>query len=179
MKQSARGSRIRKLVLAALFLALEMLLPMLTGQIPQIGMMLSPMHIPALLCGFICGWPWALVVGFVSPLLRSLLFGMPPLFPVAFAMAFELAAYGVAAALLYKIFPKRMGYVYLSLILSMLVGRGVWGLVTWIVFRILGNPFTLGIFFSSAFLGTLPGIIAQLILIPPLVISARKARLMD
>lgn len=69
---------VQKLVAAALCLALCLLLPFLTGQIPQIGSALSPMHIPVLLCGFICGWPYALVVGFVAPLLRHLLFTMPP-----------------------------------------------------------------------------------------------------
>ena len=47
----------RKLTYAALFLALAMVLPFLTAQIPEIGSMLSPMHIPVLLCGFLCGWP--------------------------------------------------------------------------------------------------------------------------
>ena len=90
--------RTRNLVLAALFLALALLLPFLTGQIPQIGKMISPMHIPAFLCGFVCGWPYALAVGFIAPLLRNLLFHMPPLFPTGVSMAFELATYGVVAA---------------------------------------------------------------------------------
>ncbi|MBE6629112.1 MAG: ECF transporter S component, partial [Ruminococcaceae bacterium] len=72
-----------KMVLAALFLAMAYVLPFLTGQIPEIGAMLCPMHIPVLLCGFLCGWPWGLAVGFVAPLLRSLTLGMPPLFPTA------------------------------------------------------------------------------------------------
>ena len=45
--------QVRKLTYAALFLAIAMVLPFLTGQIPEIGSMLSPMHIPVLLCGFI------------------------------------------------------------------------------------------------------------------------------
>jgi len=68
-----------RLTLAALFVALGLVLPFLTGQIPEIGSMLLPMHLPALLCGFVCGWPCGLAVGFVMPLLRSLIFGMPPL----------------------------------------------------------------------------------------------------
>ena len=72
---------IRKLTYSAVFLALALVLPFLTGQIPQIGSMLSPMHLPVMLCGFVCGGPWGLVVGFVAPLLRSLLFGMPPAVP--------------------------------------------------------------------------------------------------
>ncbi|MFQ6976237.1 MAG: ECF transporter S component [Oscillibacter sp.] len=72
------ASPVRKLTYSALFLALAMVLPFLTGQIPEIGSMLCPMHLPALLCGFMCGWPWGLAVGFISPLLRSMS-GMPPI----------------------------------------------------------------------------------------------------
>ena len=86
-RNDARSSvQIRKLTYSALYLAIALVLPFLTGQIPEIGSMLCPMHIPALLCGFVCGWPWGLAVGFVSPLLRSLLFGMPTAYTAA-AMA--------------------------------------------------------------------------------------------
>lgn len=78
------------LVLAALFLALGLLLPFVTGQIAAFGSWFLPMHLPVLLCGFVCGWPYGLAVGFVVPLLRSFLFGMPPMMPTAVAMAFEL-----------------------------------------------------------------------------------------
>ena len=98
---------IRTLTLAAMCLALAIVLPFLTMQIPQIGQALSPMHIPALLCGFICGPFWGAAVGFVAPLLRHLMFGMPPLM-TAIAMAFELAAYGFFAGLFYKILPKKI-----------------------------------------------------------------------
>ena len=89
-----------KMTLAALFLALAYVLPFLTGQIAEIGSMLCPMHLPVLICGFVCGWPWGLAVGFIAPLLRSLTLGMPPLFPTAISMALELAAYGVTAGLI-------------------------------------------------------------------------------
>ena len=97
----------RSLVYAAVCLALALVLPFLTGQIPQIGQMLSPMHIPVFLCGFLCGWQWGLLVGFVAPILRSLLFGMPAIFPNACAMAFELATYGLLTGLLYDLLPRK------------------------------------------------------------------------
>ena len=125
-------SDTRTLTLASMFLALAFVLPFLTGQIPQIGSMLCPMHIPVLLCGFICGWPWGLVVGFLAPLLRSVTLGMPPLFPTAFCMAFELAAYGTAAGLLHKFFHKNKWNIYISLILAMITGRLVWGCMMFI-----------------------------------------------
>ena len=122
-RNDARSSvQIRKLTYSALYLAIALVLPFLTGQIPEIGSMLCPMHIPALLCGFVCGWPWGLAVGFVSPLLRSLLFGMPTAY-TAVAMAFELAAYGAVSGILYRIFPRRNWSVYVTLIAAMIVGR--------------------------------------------------------
>ena len=95
------SKQIRAMVLSAMFLALGLVLPFFTGQIPQIGGMLLPMHIPAFLCGLICGWQFGVVVGFVMPLLRMVLFGMPPLM-TAVAMAFELAAYAGIAGFLYS-----------------------------------------------------------------------------
>ena len=123
-------NQIRRLTLTAMFIALGYLLPFLTGQIPQFGTMLSPMHIPALLCGFVCGWQYGLVAGAIMPLLRSATLGMPYIFPDAVAMAFELAAYGCAAGLLYRALPKHIAFVYVTLVLSMLIGRAVWGLAS-------------------------------------------------
>ena len=112
-----KQNSIINLSLAAMFLALAFVMPFLTGQIPQIGSKLCPMHIPVILCGYICGAPWGLVVGAVAPMLRSLTLGMPPLFPTAFAMSFELAVYGFMSGLLYRILPKKKVNIYASLVL--------------------------------------------------------------
>ncbi|MDO4354782.1 MAG: ECF transporter S component, partial [Clostridia bacterium] len=45
MKNSTKN-KLKNLCLAAMFLALGLVLPLLTGQLPQIGSMLLPMHIP-------------------------------------------------------------------------------------------------------------------------------------
>ena len=100
-------SKINQLVYASLFLALALVLPFLTGQIPQIGAMLTPMHFPVLLCGFLCGWQWGIAVGFAPPLLRSVLFGMPVMYPMAVCMALELATYAAVAGMLYRVFPQK------------------------------------------------------------------------
>ena len=81
-----------------------------------------PMHIPVLLCGFICGWPWGLLVGLFAPILRSVTLGMPPLFPTAVCMAFELAAYGAVAGILYKTLPKKKCFIYCALLGAMVIG---------------------------------------------------------
>ena len=169
--------KVRKLTYAALYLAIALVLPFITGQVPEIGSMLCPMHIPALLCGFVCGWPWGLAVGFIAPLLRSVLFGMPALFPSAAAMSFELAVYGGMAGLLYRLLPKKKGTVYAVLLISMIAGRIVWGAVRVILAGLSGSSFTWALFLAGAVTNALPGIILQLILIPILVIAMERAGL--
>ncbi len=161
--------RLSKMITAALFLAIAYILPFLTGQIPEIGAMLCPMHLPVLLCGFLSGWPWAPAVGFIAPLFRSLTLGMPPFFPGAVCMAFELFTYAATAALMRRILPKKRGYIYLSLLAAMLTGRAVWGLAMFICLGATGGAFTFAAFLAGAFTSALPGIILQLVLIPPLV----------
>ncbi len=173
--ENTKNKNMKNLVNAALCLALCMVLPFLTGQIPQIGSALSPMHIPVLLCGFICGWPYGLAVGFLAPLLRFMLFGMPPIFPTGIAMAFELASYGVVTGLLYKKLPKTIPNIYISLIVSMLAGRVVWGIVMSIIAGVSQVQFSLQLFLAGAFLNAMPGIICHLILIPVIVVSLQKA----
>ena len=173
-----KNKNLLKLTYAAVCLALCLVLPFLTGQIPQIGSKLLPMHIPVLLCGFLCGPVWGCAVGLIAPILRSLLFSMPPLFPTATAMAFELAAYGLLSGLFYKLLPKKAPYLYLSLILAMIGGRLVWGLAQTVLMGMTGKSFTLTAFWTGAFANAWPGIILQLVLIPPVVAALKKAKLM-
>ena len=170
---------VKKTTFAALFLALCMVLPFLTGQIPQIGSALSPMHIPVLLCGFVCGWQYGLIVGFIAPLLRFVLFGMPPIFPTGVAMAFELAAYGVLSGVLYRVFDKKVINIYISLVLAMLGGRIVWGVVQFILSLFVGFEFTFATFLAGAFVSAVPGIICHIAIIPVIVIALRKTKLMQ
>ena len=162
-------SKNKKLVLAALFLAMAYVMPFLTGQIPEIGSMLCPMHVPVLLCGFVCGWSWGLVVGLIAPLLRSLTLGMPPVFPTAICMAFELAAYGALAGLLHRLLPRRKPFVYVSLLVSMIAGRLVWGAAMFVCMGVSGKGFTFAAFLAGALTNAIPGIILQVVLIPVLV----------
>ena len=167
--------KVLRMTYAALCLALAMVLPFLTGQIPEIGSMLCPMHIPVLLCGFLCGWPWGLAVGFIAPLLRSVTFGMPTMFPGAVSMAFELAVYGGMAGFLYRKFPKTIPGIYAALLSAMIAGRIVWGIARLILAGLSGNGFTFAMFLSGAITTAIPGIILQLVLIPALVYALQKA----
>lgn len=165
-----KNNRLLKMVLAALFLALAYVLPFMTGQIPEIGAMLCPMHIPVLLCGFICGWPWGLSVGFIAPLLRSVLTGgFPPMFPTAVCMAFELATYGAVCGLMHKLFPRKKAYIYLSLLIAMTAGRIVWGIASAVCVGLGGESFTFAAFIAGAVTNAIPGIIVQIVLVPVLI----------
>lgn len=172
------STRLRKLTYSALYMAIALILPFVTGQIPEIGAMLCPMHIPALLCGFMCGWPWGVAVGFISPLLRSVMFGMPAMFPAAIAMAFELAVYGGMAGLLYSRLPRKKWMIYAALLISMIAGRVVWGAVQALLAGLSGDSFTWTLFLTGAVINAIPGIIMQLALIPVLIVTMDKAGLM-
>lgn len=163
------NNRIFKMILSALFLALAYVMPFLTGQIPEIGSMLCPMHVPILLCGFVCGWPWGLAVGFVAPLFRSVTLGMPPLFPSAVCMAFELAVYGAVSGVMYKVLPRKKPYIYVSLLIAMVAGRVMWGCAMFLCVAGSGGSFGLSAFLAGAITNALPGILLQIILIPVIV----------
>lgn len=168
-------NRTRNYVTAGVFLALAQVLPFITGNIPQIGNAISPMHIPVLILGFVCGWPYGLVVGLIAPLLRSALFGMPALYPNAVAMAFELAAYGFLSGIFYRLLPKKTPYIYVTLIISMILGRGVWGIVRYLLSTAFEGTFTWGIFMTQAFVNALPGIIIHILVIPVVVLAFKRA----
>lgn len=173
-----KENKLFRPVLSALFLALAYVMPFLTGQIPEVGSMLCPLHIPVILCGFVCGWPWGLAVGFIAPLFRALTLGMPPLFPTAVCMAFELAAYGAVAGLMHRILPRKKGYIYCSLLTSMLVGRLIWGAAMYVVMGMNGGAFTFSAFVAGAFTNAIPGIIVQIVLIPVLVMILDNKKIM-
>ena len=170
-----KRTNVLKLTCAAICLALCMVLPFLTGQIKEIGNMLCPMHIPVLLCGFICGPAYAAAVGAIAPLLRFMLFGMPKIFPTGVGMCAELAAYGVIAGVLYGCLPKKPAYVYAALIGAMAGGRAIWGVVMAALMAASGSAFTWSAFIAGAFLNAVPGIIVHILIIPVIVLAVERA----
>ena len=172
------SKNVKQMTLAALFLALGLVLPFFTGQIPQIGSMLLPMHIPVFLCGLICGWQYGAAVGFLVPLMRSFLFGMPPLFPTAISMAFELLTYGLTVGLLYSRSRWQcIRALYRCLLAAMVAGRAVWGVVQAVLLGLSGSAMTMQIFLAGALLNAIPGIILQLILIPVVMLALNRTGL--
>lgn len=172
------GKTTKKLTLSAMFLAIGMVLPFLTGQIPQIGNMMLPMHIPVLLCGLICGWQYGAVLGFILPLVRYLVFGMPVLFPTGTAMAFELMTYGLVIGLIYSFSRwKCIISLYRALIGAMIAGRIVWAAAQMILLGVSGGTFTMKMFLAGAFFNAVPGIIIQLVLIPTVMVALGRTGL--
>ena len=171
-------NEIRKLTISAMLFALGLVLPFLTGQIPQIGSMLLPMHIPVFLCGLICGWRYGAMVGLLVPVVRSFLFGMPPMYPTAVAMAFELCTYGLVAGFVYF----RKGYfclksLYKAMVAAMIAGRAVWAGAMMLLMGLNGGVFTFEMFAAGAFLNAIPGILVQLLLIPAVMVALGKTKL--
>lgn len=171
-----KNKKLVNLILAALFLGIGLVLPFLTGQIQKIGNMLLPMHIPVLLCGFICGPQYGLLIGAILPVMRSAIFGMPVMYPNAVAMAFELAAYGFISGFLFSRAKWQcVRSLYRCLVAAMIGGRVVWGVAQCILLGL--GSFTVEMFIAGAFLNAIPGIILQLVLIPAVMLALDKTHL--
>ena len=155
------NSITKKLVSCALCIALGVLLPMAFHVIPNAGSIFLPMHIPVLICGLFCGWPYGLACGIITPFLSSAM--MLP------QMMIELAVYGLVAGLCtqYISMKNEMTKLYMSLIIAMLAGRIMNGFVNTCILSTQG--YTLSVFMMASFITCLPGIILQLIVIPVLV----------
>ena len=166
-----------RLAYAAVCLALALVLPLLTANIREFGNALCPMHIPVLLCGFLCGWPWGLVVGAVAPVLRSVIFGMPSVFPEAVGMALELATYGFVSGLLYRLLPRKLPYLYVSLIAAMVSGRLVWGAARYLLAGLTNTTFPFEVFLAGALTTAVPGILLQIVIVPFILLALEKEKL--
>ena len=171
-----KKKNVKTLVIAAMCLALCWVLPLFTGNNYQLGNMLSLMHIPAILCGFVCGGPVGAIVGFIAPITRHLIFNAPPL-TTAIAMMFELSVYGLGSGLLYRLLPKKLPWLYVDLVGAILAGRIVGAAVKFIIAGIQHTSLGFGEVATAMMVTTLPGTAIQLVIIPILVIALRKAGL--
>lgn len=171
--------RIKSLVLAALLTAAGVLLPQALHAIPNAGSVLLPMHIPVLLCGMAAGSGLGAITGVLTVLLSMLLSGMPPLFPTGVSMMLELAVYGAVsggACRLLRVWEHRRR-VYPALILAMLAGRLVNGTAMALFMWLSGERYTLTAFLLASFVTALPGIILQLVILPPALFALERLHL--
>jgi niacin transporter len=168
----------KKIVFAALCMAIGVALPIAFHGIPNSGSIFSPMHLPVLTAGIICG-PWlGALVGILTPILSSLMTGMPAAAYLP-SMIFELTMYGLVSGLLFQFVKVRNKYlhIYISLLGAMLAGRLTYGILNALIFR--AGAYSMQIWLTSAFVTALPGIAIQLIVIPILLAALEKAKLIS
>lgn len=180
------NTNTRNIVLSGLFLALCLILPQLVGLVPEIGAMLSPMHIPVYIAGFVCGPIYAGIVGFMAPFLKMQIYGVPPI-TITIPMAFEMMTYGFVVGIIYtRLNRKSKIGVYITLISSMIFGRLVYGTVKYLILFTSFSSSDIEFSFKGLVLGMFqqflladlisasPGLICHLILVPIIIIMTEK-----
>lgn len=165
---------VKRMVMAAICSALCVALPLAFHWIPNAGSVLLPMHIPVLLCGLICGWPYGFVCGLIGPLMSSFT-GMPPL-PILPGMMVECATYGLVSGLGMRYIRTGRPNVdlYVSMIAAMVLGRVLSGLAKAWIFTPGVAPFA---WVTTSLVMGIPGIVIQLVLMPVLVLALTKTKL--
>lgn len=183
-----RNDMLYRMIVTAALLGIGLVLPFLTGQLQAFGKLLSPLHIPVLICGLTCGWVWGGALGAVLPVLRMALFGMPAA-PMAYPMTFELCAYGVLTGLLYpwlrrevcgRCGAKPLAAILATLGLAMVAGRIVGGAAKALLLMagaIPGAPLTFATFVTAYFVDTAVAAVVHLIVVPAVVLALEKAQL--
>ena len=168
-------SSARRLCITAVCLALCCILPMAFHSV-GLGSALSPMHIPVLLCGIVCGGWYGLACGIIGPILSSVLTGMPPI-PMLIRMIPELAVYGLAAGLALKYIRtgKDLADLYISLAIAMVLGRIAGGIASALFFMGSGESYTIALWASGYFVTAVPAIVVHLLLVPVLALTLTKA----
>lgn len=169
-------SYVKKSIITAACIALCVVLPMAFHAIPNAGSIYGPMHIPVLLCGLICGWPFGLLCGLAGTTLSSLLTQMPPMAYLP-SMLVELAAYGLIAGAVMQFVRTKRIYVdlYISLIAALVLGRIIAGISKALIFS--AGSYSMAAWVTSYFVTALPGLLIQLALIPTIVFALEKAKL--
>lgn len=167
-------SNTNRLVLSALFVALGVIIPQIF-HLFGLGSVFLPMHIPVILCGFICGPYWGMIAGALTVILSSVITGMPPMMPVGAAMIFELAAYGLIAGIMYRKTKK----IYLSLLIAMVIGRIVSIIAKYVIFGLIGNTFAIAAILTDLFVTAWPGIVLQILAVPVILVLLRKYKLIS
>jgi len=173
----SRAEFTKKLVYTATFVAFGILFPMVFHSLgPTAGRIILPMHIPVLLCGIICGWPFGIACGLLSAGLSHLFTQMPPMAMLP-SMLCELTIYGGVSGLLFHFVRTKNTVLdlYIVLISSMLLGRAAYGVLNALIFNV--GAYSFSIWVTAAFVTSLPGIIIQILLIPSLVLTFEKLKL--
>jgi thiamine transporter ThiT len=159
----------------AICAAMCVVLPLAFHAIPNAGTILLPMHIPVLLCGLMCGWPYGLVCGLLGPFLSSFT-GMPPM-AVLPGMMVECGVYGMVSGVMMKYVRtgKPTADLYISMGTAMVLGRVVAGFAKALIFT-PGTPAFAWV--TTSLVTGIPGIIIQLVVMPLLITALTRAKLL-
>ena len=172
LKSMKRKIDTWKITWTGILIGIGILLPYVTAHLWGIkGTVFLPMHysifITSIFCGPLCG----LIAAITTPVLSSVLTGMPQFFPMLPVMVCELLVYGCLTAVL----QRKIKNIYGTLLVSMVAGRLVHGLVFALLMQFSGAAVT---FSTAAFFVVegIPGTVAQLILLPPVIHLLCKIR---
>ena len=168
---------LNKSILTALCVALCVVLPMALHAIPGGGILFSPMHLPVLLCGLVCGAPFGLLCGVLGPFASSLITGMP-VFGYMPVMMIELGLYGLISGLVMRFLHtgRLIMDLYAALVIAMLGGRVITGILRALIFA--GGTYSWSAWATGYFVSCFPGIIVQLLLLPAIYVALERARLL-
>lgn len=166
---------IKKMIFTAVCAALCVVLPMAFHSIPNAGSVILPMHIPVLLCGLTCGWPYGLICGLLGPFLSSIITSMPPT-AILPSMMVECATYGLVTGLMMTFVRTRhpIADLYISMGTAMLLGRVISGLAKALIFTPGTAPFA---WVTTSLITGIPGICIQLVIMPAIVFTLTRAKL--
>ncbi len=173
---NAKMSPVVKCAVTAACMALCVVLPIALHAIPNAGTLLSPMHLPVLLCGMICGWPHGLICGLAGPALSCFITSMPGIGYLP-TMMIELAVYGLVTGLMTELVHtgRQLADIYISLLTAMLSGRILTGIVRALIFS--AGSYSWKAWATGYFVSSFPGIVIQLILVPALYLALQRAQL--
>ena len=147
-----------------MFMALAVLFPMLFHAFGA-GSILLPMFWPVLAAAFFVNFPFAIAVGVLSPIVSTLLTGMPPISPpILHILVIELVALAMVTNGLYR--KTSLGILWPALI-GLLISRIVLFFIVTLFAPLLGLPpqlFSLAMVFKGV-----PGVVAMLIIISIIV----------
>lgn len=144
--------RRKDLITAAILLVLAIILTLIIHLTKINGVILSPMHLPILLAGFILGPIYGLIIGILAPIINGLL-KIIPTFPITWAIVVESGLYGLISGLFYEKFGMKVMPALVGSIVLGKIGGGA-------VLHFLDKSIKTTTFIAF------PGIIVQLILVP-------------
>jgi len=110
-------SKTKKIISTAVCIAMCVVLPIALHAIPNVGSLISPMHVPVFICALVCGPFWGVVCGLVGPFLSSVITQMPPIAYLP-SMLVELAVYGFACGIIMRYIKTGRLYADIYLILG-------------------------------------------------------------